>query len=464
MGESSTPPADRTAPTVWPACFPKATIHGWECRTALSRCDARGLDRGASRRKQARWRLVDRHPSCSMCKPTSVSPIRDGILFATTRCAASPTSGRSGNVLRNRHKRPRWQMRHGPVTDSTRVNGAARLLHSAPGHLVNEGAVVAQVVERRPDPGAGGKTLARSARGSSCHALPFRVPTAVHPTVLRSRSATWMTAPSFAQCGTFAGTRSRGRSGVYPNLGGWIPCWIRKACEKVTPCHVGSSNRGTSTTSGSSLSNVKRITPTLWRRRGGRTKFSDDLPRQRVVANPDSTDCTFCKKPMKQIGEESSEQIHYEPATMTVIETVRPKYACPTCKDGVRCAPPPKTAIPKSKATASTLAHVAVSKYVDHLPLVRQVSMFERQGLFLSKQTLCGWIRQISDMLNDRHSSHEWHRVLPVEVKSSQQPRLRDARGLGTFLREVADLASGGLLLHTGRRVTWITKQVLALP
>ena len=135
------------------------------------------------------------------------------------------------------------------------------------------------------------------------------------------------------------------------------------------------------------------------RRRGGRTKFSDDLPRQRVVANPDSTDCTFCKKPMKQIGEESSEQIHYEPATMTVIETVRPKYACPTCKDGVRCAPPPKTAIPKSKATASTLAHVAVSKYVDHLPLVRQVSMFERQGLFLSKQTLCGWIRQISDML-----------------------------------------------------------------
>ena len=135
------------------------------------------------------------------------------------------------------------------------------------------------------------------------------------------------------------------------------------------------------------------------RRRRGRTKFSEDLPRERVVIEPDSTDCGCCKNPMKRIGEETSEQIHHEPATLTVIETVRPKYACPTCKNGVRCAPPPKTAIPKSKATASTLAHVAVSKYVDHLPLVRQVSMFERQGVFLSKQTLCGWIRQISDML-----------------------------------------------------------------
>ena len=119
------------------------------------------------------------------------------------------------------------------------------------------------------------------------------------------------------------------------------------------------------------------------RRRGGRTKFSDDLPRQRVVANPDSTDCTFCKKPMKQIGEESSEQISLRARNDDGDRgRWRPKYACPTCKDGVRCAPPPKTAIPKSKATASTLA---VSKYVDHLPLVRQVSMFERQGLFLSK-------------------------------------------------------------------------------
>ncbi len=136
------------------------------------------------------------------------------------------------------------------------------------------------------------------------------------------------------------------------------------------------------------------------RRKGhGRTKFSEDVPRDRRVLEPEDTTCPCCEKPMKQIGEETSEQIDYQPATLKVIETVRPKYACPTCKEGVRCAPPPKSPIAKSKATAATLAHVAVSKYVDHLPLVRQVSMLARQGVYLSKQTLCGWIRQISDLL-----------------------------------------------------------------
>lgn len=136
------------------------------------------------------------------------------------------------------------------------------------------------------------------------------------------------------------------------------------------------------------------------RRKGhGRTRFSEDLPRRRAVVEPEDTTCPCCQKPMQRIGEETSEQIDYKPATLEVVETVRPKYACPDCKEGVTCAPPPKSPIPKSKATAATLAHVAVSKYVDHLPLVRQVSMLARQGVHLSKQTLCGWIRQISDLL-----------------------------------------------------------------
>jgi len=136
------------------------------------------------------------------------------------------------------------------------------------------------------------------------------------------------------------------------------------------------------------------------RRKGhGRTRFSEDLPRERRELEPEDTTCPCCRQPMRRIGEESSEQVDYQPATLKVIQTVRPKYACPTCKEGVACAPPPRTAIPRSKATSATLAHIAVSKYVDHLPLVRQVSMLERQGVYLSKQTLCGWIGQISDML-----------------------------------------------------------------
>ena len=41
------------------------------------------------------------------------------------------------------------------------------------------------------------------------------------------------------------------------------------------------------------------------------------------------------------------------------------------------------------------LAHVVVSKYVDHLPLYRLERIFLRQGVDLSRTTLCGWVADI---------------------------------------------------------------------
>jgi hypothetical protein len=45
------------------------------------------------------------------------------------------------------------------------------------------------------------------------------------------------------------------------------------------------------------------------------------------------------------------------------------------------------------------LAHVVVSKYCDHLPLYRQESIFERHGLELSRQTMCGWVMASAQIL-----------------------------------------------------------------
>ena len=152
----------------------------------------------------------------------------------------------------------------------------------------------------------------------------------------------------------------------------------------------------------------------------GRTKFSADLPRERRVIEPDDTDCPCCRKPMSKIGEETSEQLDYIPASFLVIETVRPKYACGKCKQGVHVALAPKGPIPKGKATASTLAHVVVSKYVDHLPLVRQVSILRRQGVSLSKQTLCGWVRQVSELLGPIERAM-WDSILSSQVLQADE-------------------------------------------
>jgi transposase len=51
--------------------------------------------------------------------------------------------------------------------------------------------------------------------------------------------------------------------------------------------------------------------------------------------------------------------------------------------------PPPPEPIPRGVAAAGLLAHVIVSKYVDHLPLYRQQSILGRLGWEVTRSTLC---------------------------------------------------------------------------
>lgn len=55
-------------------------------------------------------------------------------------------------------------------------------------------------------------------------------------------------------------------------------------------------------------------------------------------------------------------------------------------------------------------------------------------------------------------------KLLPIEIKASNKPRLADARSLTIFREEYPDLTRTGLLLHTGPEVEWIAEGVLAAP
>ncbi len=54
--------------------------------------------------------------------------------------------------------------------------------------------------------------------------------------------------------------------------------------------------------------------------------------------------------------------------------------------------------------------------------------------------------------------------VLPIEVKATTDPRLRDTVGLRAFREEYPGRARAGLLLHAGETVGWLTPDVLAAP
>lgn len=105
-----------------------------------------------------------------------------------------------------------------------------------------------------------------------------------------------------------------------------------------------------------------------------------------------------CGEPLVRIGEEVCEQLKYIPAQLSVIQHVRPKYACKPCQENVKIAPMPKLLLPKSLATPELVAHTIVAKYCDHLPLYRQEAIWERMEMDMPRSSLCGWVLKVAEL------------------------------------------------------------------
>ena len=126
-----------------------------------------------------------------------------------------------------------------------------------------------------------------------------------------------------------------------------------------------------------------------------------DLPREKIEYDLDESQkvCDCCGEQLERIGAETSEQLDYIPATLKVIEHVRFKYACKHCQERVVTAIKDHQPIEKGLPAAGLLAHVVVSKYVDHLPLYRLEGIFRRHDIDIKRSTMCGWAGSCADLL-----------------------------------------------------------------
>jgi len=137
------------------------------------------------------------------------------------------------------------------------------------------------------------------------------------------------------------------------------------------------------------------------RTRRGRRPLPAWMPREEILHDLSEEEkvCPHDGTALVEIARETSEQLEFVPATARVRVHVRPKYGCPTCKTGVHIAPLPPQPIPKSLASPSLLAYVAVSKYADALPLYRQETMLARLGIDLSRATLASWMVRAGELV-----------------------------------------------------------------
>lgn len=139
------------------------------------------------------------------------------------------------------------------------------------------------------------------------------------------------------------------------------------------------------------------------RQRPGLRELPEHLPRRTVVHTPFSGSeggcaCAACGTGLREIGQDVSEVLDYEPGSFHVVRHVRPKLACAGCSTITQAAAPSRP-IERGLAGAGLLAHVLVSKYANHTPLYRQCQIYAREGVQLDRSTLTDWVGQAARLL-----------------------------------------------------------------
>jgi transposase len=129
-----------------------------------------------------------------------------------------------------------------------------------------------------------------------------------------------------------------------------------------------------------------------------RRQLPFELPRRDVVHMPPDVCKTCGGTELRTVSESATEVLAYIPGRFAVNRHVRPACSCAKCETMVQ-APMPELPIPRGMVDASFLAHIAVAKFCDHLPLYRQVEIYARSGLDLDRGQLAKWLGHVAWLL-----------------------------------------------------------------
>ncbi len=166
----------------------------------------------------------------------------------------------------------------------------------------------------------------------------------------------------------------------------------------------------------------------------GRRLLPASLPRKPVVHDvpPERRDCPDCGARRDRIGEEVREQLEYVPASLIVIQHVRPKYACRDCAANVVIAERLPEPIEKGLPGPGLMAHIITNKYADHLPLYRQEGILLRHGIELSRSTMCDWMAIAAELLTPITTRMHAEVLKSKVVQNDDTPvRVQDHDGKG---------------------------------
>jgi transposase len=136
----------------------------------------------------------------------------------------------------------------------------------------------------------------------------------------------------------------------------------------------------------------------------GRMKLPEHLRRETTILQPDRDVSS-----LKKIGDEVTEVLDFIPSELFVKQYIRPKYVEPLTdiSNTVITASLPGRIMEKCMAGEGLVAQIIVDKYVDHLPLHRQMQRFERAGVKIAQSTINDWVKAVLIHITALYEAHK---------------------------------------------------------
>ena len=130
-----------------------------------------------------------------------------------------------------------------------------------------------------------------------------------------------------------------------------------------------------------------------------RKPFPEHLPRVSVEVVPPEVEREGLDA-FTVIGVDKREVIERRPASLVVVEVIKKKFVrkadAGALRTEVLVADTPELPIPRGSAGPGLMADSIVKRWQDQLPLNRQESIYQRDGIELSRSTLCTWHAQLA--------------------------------------------------------------------
>jgi transposase len=168
-----------------------------------------------------------------------------------------------------------------------------------------------------------------------------------------------------------------------------------------------------------------------------------ELSRRDVVHAPPGACKTCGGTELRTVSEAVTEVLSYVPARFEVVRHIRPACSCRKCETMVQ-VPMPELPIPRGMVDASFLAHIAVAKFCDHIPLYRQAEIDARSGIDIDRSQRAEWLGHVAWLLRPLVEAVASHvmagRVIhaddtPVDVLAPGTGKTKSGR-LWVYLRD----------------------------